>query len=448
MASFDLGLSFAIGRFERWVVGIVCACVAVLEAAGGRERLVIAGFFAATAVFLLRPAAGRLRQGVDFAVDFAVVAAFAFLCDPAGVLWRAPERLERVFALTPVGASVAAALYLVGVAFAPRASRAAMRAALFVLPFLFCLLIALGSPAIGELGGAAVPRLRRSGAHPRPRRARSGAVPAQRGGRSSARRWRSAAIFRSNGARMACCSLAAARRRADAGDRQPRLDALRRRSAGARRRRHRGAARRRSRRRGCGARPISSPSPWRECCAERPRCRSSCSTTGAPARMKGAVYGLVFMALLLVAGLVVTFPPALARHRRLGAGRRRDPRRRRLSAGARHRREHRIRRRPSSRGSSANIARIENFPRGFVAGAAVGRRSARRSAGSGRRRALPVRRRRRRARLCRRRRGLRSLRADATIAASICAAGASMRSARCSAASSAAPSPGISTPAS
>ncbi|HEY8262233.1 MAG TPA: glycosyl transferase family 36, partial [Methylosinus sp.] len=150
----DAGLSLANARFDRIALGSLCAFVAAFEAAGGRERLLVAGLFAALATFLLRPAIGRIRQGVDAAMDFCAVGAIAFLCDPAGVLWRAPERLDQLLTLTPVGASVAAALYLLGAAVAPSASRFAMRAALLALPVLFGLLIAIGSPVIGELGGA------------------------------------------------------------------------------------------------------------------------------------------------------------------------------------------------------------------------------------------------------------------------------------------------------
>ena len=154
MALLDAGSSTANMRIERLAAGSLCAVVASVEAGAGSERLLVAGLFAAIALLLLRPAVGRIRQGVDFAFDFAAVGALAFLCDPAGVLWRAPQSLAQLFALTSVGASVAVVLYLVGAAFAPSASRFAMRAALLALPLLFCLLIALGSPVIGELGGA------------------------------------------------------------------------------------------------------------------------------------------------------------------------------------------------------------------------------------------------------------------------------------------------------
>lgn len=153
MAPLDAGLPREGARFERIAFGSIFGLIAALEAAGGKDHVLVAGFFAATAVFLLRPAAGRVRQGVDFAIDFVVVGAFAYLCDRAGVLWQAPETLDRLFALTPVGTNTAVALYLLGVAILPSPSRFALRAALFLLPFLFCLLVALGSKPIIELGG-------------------------------------------------------------------------------------------------------------------------------------------------------------------------------------------------------------------------------------------------------------------------------------------------------
>lgn len=154
MALLDAGSSTANMRIERLAAGSLCAVVASFEAGAGRERLLVAGLFAALALSLLRPAVGRIRQGVDFGFDFAAVGALAFLCDPAGVLWRAPQSLAQLFTLTSVGASVAVVLYIVGAAVAPGASRFAMRAALLALPILSCLLVALGSPVIADLGGA------------------------------------------------------------------------------------------------------------------------------------------------------------------------------------------------------------------------------------------------------------------------------------------------------
>jgi cyclic beta-1,2-glucan synthetase len=153
MAPVDADLRERGFRIERFGFGSIFALVAALEAAGGRDHILVAGFFAATAIFLLRPAAGSFRQGVDFAIDFAAIGVFSALVDRSGVLWRAPETLDSLFALTPLGANVAVALYLLGVAALPSATRLGVRAALFLLPFLFSLLIALGSRTSAELGG-------------------------------------------------------------------------------------------------------------------------------------------------------------------------------------------------------------------------------------------------------------------------------------------------------
>ncbi len=153
MAPFDAGLPKEGARFGRIVFGSFFTLVAALEAAGGKEHILVAGFFAAAAIYLLRPAVGRVRRGVDFALDFAAIGALGYLCDRTSVLWQAPETLDRLFALTPLGTNVAAAIYLVGVAAVPSGSRFGIRAALFLLPFLFSLLVALGSKPIAELGG-------------------------------------------------------------------------------------------------------------------------------------------------------------------------------------------------------------------------------------------------------------------------------------------------------
>ncbi|WP_159731170.1 glycosyl transferase family 36 [Methylosinus sp. Ce-a6] len=308
MAPFDAGLPMTGARSGRIAFGAVCGGVSALEAGGGREHLLVAGFFAATALFLLRPALGRLRLGVDFALDFAAVGALAFLCDPNGVLWRAPDSLGSLFTLTSIGASSAAGLYLLGVAILP-GSRFALRGALFFLPFLFCLLIALGSPTIGELGGLlflglAVPETARAIA------ARGvilfllneavivGAPLAL--GRYLPQQWRPhgvlllaaliaavtpeiasigsssiVALLPAPIAVVAASLLAAAAQAGLWGETYLVTQAM----AGMLR--------------GAPSLPVIVLSDWK---------------TGAA---KGAVYGFVFMLLLLVAGMVVTFPPAL-----------------------------------------------------------------------------------------------------------------------------------------
>jgi len=140
--------------FERILFGLVFAVVAALEASGGPAHLLVAGFFAGASLYLLRPSSEGGRQSVNFAVDFLAVGAFAALCDRSGVLWRAPETFEGLFRFSPVGAGAATAVYIAGVLVLTARSRMPLRIALFLLPFLFSLFIALGSPPVTQLGAA------------------------------------------------------------------------------------------------------------------------------------------------------------------------------------------------------------------------------------------------------------------------------------------------------
>jgi cyclic beta-1,2-glucan synthetase len=135
-------------------LGGICSLVAVTEASGGRDHVVVAGLFAALGLLLLRPSGDRIQKSVDFVVDFCAIATFAFLCDRSGVLWRAPQTLESLFAFSPIGAGFAAALYLGGVVTLRGRSNVSLRAALLLLPFIFSLALALGSPPMEEIGGA------------------------------------------------------------------------------------------------------------------------------------------------------------------------------------------------------------------------------------------------------------------------------------------------------
>jgi cyclic beta-1,2-glucan synthetase len=140
--------------FERILFGLVFAAVAALEASGGPEHILVAGFFAGAALYLLRPSSESGRQSVNFAVDFAAVGVFAALCDRSWVLWRAPETIEQLFRFSPVGAGTATILYIAGVLVLTARSRMPLRVALFLTPFLFSLLVALGSPPVTQIGAA------------------------------------------------------------------------------------------------------------------------------------------------------------------------------------------------------------------------------------------------------------------------------------------------------
>jgi len=153
MAAIDGGMASRGMGLRRLILGAICVAAAGFEAANGRDHALVAGVLAGAAIFLLRPALGRARQGLEFAIDFGAVAAFALLTDPAGLLWREPQQFHTLFDFSPVGAGAASVVYLLGVVTLIARSSLAIRLALFILPFLFTLLLALGSPPITELGG-------------------------------------------------------------------------------------------------------------------------------------------------------------------------------------------------------------------------------------------------------------------------------------------------------
>jgi cyclic beta-1,2-glucan synthetase len=160
MAAIDLGMESSGRKLERMLLGCALLAVAVVEAANGRGQAVFAGALAALALYLLAShhyaALDRRQKSILAAADFFAVAALAALCDPSGVLWRAPTSIESLFLLTPSGVGTAVFIYLAGSVGLTGRSPLAIRAALFALPFLFCLLIALGSPVAIELGRAAL----------------------------------------------------------------------------------------------------------------------------------------------------------------------------------------------------------------------------------------------------------------------------------------------------
>lgn len=140
-------------NFERAAIGAALAATAAFEAARGGGHAALAGLAAALALLLLRgrdrPISVRLAYA---AVDFLAVVIFSSLIDPALALWSAPQNLPSLFHMTAVGAGASTFLY--GAAVGILAGRApwAIRLALFALPFLFCLIVAIGSPAEAQIG--------------------------------------------------------------------------------------------------------------------------------------------------------------------------------------------------------------------------------------------------------------------------------------------------------
>lgn len=140
-------------RIGRLAVGLVLAAAAAFETTHGVSRGFVAAALTAGALFLLRPTRDTTRQLVASGADFLVVGLFALLCDPGLTLWRAPETLEQLFRFSPTGAGVATATYLLGVAGLNARSRMALRLAFLALPLTFSLVLALGAPPITQIGG-------------------------------------------------------------------------------------------------------------------------------------------------------------------------------------------------------------------------------------------------------------------------------------------------------
>ncbi len=142
------------GVIVRLLIGLALTGLCVMEAAQGRDRSILAGIAGAAAIYLLRPTHDLPRQAAASAIDFIVITLFAYFCDPANPLWRAPETLDQIIRFSSVGAGVAAGLYVLGVSGLAARSRIALRAGLFALPFIFSLVLALGAPPVTQLGGA------------------------------------------------------------------------------------------------------------------------------------------------------------------------------------------------------------------------------------------------------------------------------------------------------
>ena len=315
MAAIDVGTGSPGRKLERMLLGCALLAAAVVEATNGRGQAVFAGALAALALFLLASrhdaALDRRQKGILAAVDFFAVAALAALCDPSGVLWRAPTSIENLFLLTPSGAGTAVFLYLTGSVGLTGRSPFAIRAALFALPFLFCLLVALGSPVAVELGRAALLGFEA------PEFVNTvvgralvlflvneavvvGAPLAL--GRFLPREWRPhgvlflAALYAAVTPYIATAVSAYVTPHG-----RPRPS-----------RKSRRCWPRRWRRRAYGAKLISSRSRWRACCGDRPRCRSSSSAIGKAAPKKVSSTVSSSWRLLLGANLILGFTPAVA----------------------------------------------------------------------------------------------------------------------------------------
>ena len=164
MASINAGAEPGSHKFERALAGFGLLALAAFEAAQGPGHAAPAGALAALALYLLEPhrrakPLSVAAQGARAGVDFVAVSVFALLCSPGLALWRAPTSVSDAFLLTSAGAATATLVYLIGVLLLKGRSPLAVRGGLFLLPFLFSLLLALGSPVAADIGGAALPGL-------------------------------------------------------------------------------------------------------------------------------------------------------------------------------------------------------------------------------------------------------------------------------------------------
>lgn len=111
MAAVSYERDEAGGWIGRLAIGLALTGLAAFESAQGKDQMFFAGLAGAAAIYLLRSAQDPMRQAVAAALDFVVISLFAFLCDPASPLWRAPDTAEQIIRFSSVGAGVAVALY-------------------------------------------------------------------------------------------------------------------------------------------------------------------------------------------------------------------------------------------------------------------------------------------------------------------------------------------------
>ncbi|MDE2361996.1 MAG: glycosyl transferase family 36 [Hyphomicrobiales bacterium] len=147
-----------IPHFLSVLAGVALVFLAI-GAAGmsGVAAAALAGVAAGFSLAALSPQRRSAAASGSIALfDGFVVFVYGFLCNPSSVLWQAPPDWRSLFAFTPVGASCAAGLYLVSILIimaysGARPSRSAS-ISLALIPFLFCIVIGLGSNLPADLG--------------------------------------------------------------------------------------------------------------------------------------------------------------------------------------------------------------------------------------------------------------------------------------------------------
>lgn len=125
---------------------------ALIQTAHGSSGAFLAGLSAAGAVYLIRFHTDFKLSVQIFAVDFVIIALLTSLVDGDGVLWRAPTTLVNVCQFSPIGGVSAVLVYLFGIIVLNARSQFALRFGLALIPFLFSFLIALGAPPVSQLG--------------------------------------------------------------------------------------------------------------------------------------------------------------------------------------------------------------------------------------------------------------------------------------------------------
>ncbi|MBB4198398.1 hypothetical protein CCR94_22405 [Rhodoblastus sphagnicola] len=118
---------------------------------GGVENAALAAALGALALQGFAIAVTGKRERLGFlALDAGALLAFGLACAPQLKLWAAPVELLDLFRMTPVGAGISITLYfavaLRGLSREGRRAPYAVGLALLALPFVFNLLLALGSP--------------------------------------------------------------------------------------------------------------------------------------------------------------------------------------------------------------------------------------------------------------------------------------------------------------
>ena len=139
-------------RVEWLLLSLGLLIFSSVQIALGPSGAFLAGLSAAAAIYLIRVRADFKLSAQLFAVDFLTVAILASLVDGDGVLWRAPNTLLNLCQFSPIGGVSAVLVYVFGIIALRARSQFALRFGLAVIPFLFSFLIALGAPPIAQLG--------------------------------------------------------------------------------------------------------------------------------------------------------------------------------------------------------------------------------------------------------------------------------------------------------